>query len=744
MIEYIYFVKCPNCEDEPFDFFDEAKAYALGCLSNKPIITQVEVNRNDFGECTDSCDLGTQWSWEDECQPDVEPACSTFTKKDLGTYMPDHDPEFTDIDNSVDFEPETSEVSAIDEVPDNFRRPIAEDFDRVKAAAKCSRNCYDFYKAIASKAPQKEINKYGKAAYKYVKDQYGLVDDAAEDLLWSGYVVWRQLHWNGKTESLVTENTSLETTFIRNATKAPKDSDYVIALRHSTGGKRHTFLGTDYKMTADLSQAMTYSSKFAAEDDTKYVVDEVLKMPGASEKTYYADRIFVTTVAEAKRLRGRDEPLAQYRNRIAKPITEAKTDSFHDAIFEAIDYLTEFSDFFPVPENIGSTSWEELKDDIRYGLSSDFEIAEIILQYLDKDLEFSRKHPEMFEDDPQSELTLETYNRLKRAFDRAVAAYEAEYPEDFEESLTEDIKADIQKFISFIPKNTKPAHPVAKNGKCGGCQAQLPAPNADGISICQYCGGMYAGETYICCPMCGGSIDVKNDFKCKSCGTTLTALVSGACSNCGGAIDKTNKCINCGTVVKKPIPEGMTIEQLVETMEENEDVVECKSCGELCRKSQSTKDEKLGWICELCSFSTDPGDAVNKVTESKSFDPKQEIEFDYDGLSATAVDSDWNENTYTRDYTYKVSAEDVATAIWEMFLTYEDVADVSGGFDTLEDDKAWKKFLDTHFEALLEKYYEQLSDYFQDMAQDEFSLYVSSEDFEINNAADYWDNHDGR
>ena len=120
---------------------------------------------------------------------------------------------------------------------------------------------------------------------------------------------------------------------------------------------------------------------------------------------------------------------------LEKPLTEAKSDPFHDAIYEAIDYLTEFSDIFPVPENIGATNWEELKDDIRYGLSSDFEIAEIIMEYFNKDLAISRKHPEMFEDDPQSELTLETYNRLKRAYDKAVADYEAAHPEDFEEQL---------------------------------------------------------------------------------------------------------------------------------------------------------------------------------------------------------------------------------------------------------------------------------------------------------------------
>jgi hypothetical protein len=120
---------------------------------------------------------------------------------------------------------------------------------------------------------------------------------------------------------------------------------------------------------------------------------------------------------------------------LEKPLTEAKRDPFHDAIFEAIDYLTEFSDIFPVPGNIGAANWEELKDDINYGLSSDFEIAEIIMEYFQKDLAISEKHPEIFEDDPQSELTLETYNRLKRAYDKAVADYEAMYPEDFEEQL---------------------------------------------------------------------------------------------------------------------------------------------------------------------------------------------------------------------------------------------------------------------------------------------------------------------
>ena len=80
---------------------------------------------------------------------------------------------------------------------------------------------------------------------------------------------------------------------------------------------------------------------------------------------------------------------------------------------------------FKFPDNITGDSWEELGDFVRHGASSAFEIAEIILEYLDKDLAISRKHPEIFEDDPQSELTLEIYNKLKRAFDKAVSMEES-------------------------------------------------------------------------------------------------------------------------------------------------------------------------------------------------------------------------------------------------------------------------------------------------------------------------------
>jgi hypothetical protein len=51
---------------------------------------------------------------------------------------------------------------------------------------------------------------------------------------------------------------------------------------------------------------------------------------------------------------------------------------------------------------------------------------------------------------------------------------------------------------------------------------------------------------------------------------------------------------------RKPIPEGMTIEQLVEAMEENEDTVECAGCQELFPKEECTHKDGYGWLCDDC------------------------------------------------------------------------------------------------------------------------------------------------
>lgn len=118
MTHYVYILKCPDCEDEFFDFFEDAKICALRCLSDKPIITQTEVNRNDFGECTDHCDLGTVWSWEEALgEPEKELDDTVFSKADTFN-CPECDPEFDTLDNSVD--PEIEEISERKPIPEGM------------------------------------------------------------------------------------------------------------------------------------------------------------------------------------------------------------------------------------------------------------------------------------------------------------------------------------------------------------------------------------------------------------------------------------------------------------------------------------------------------------------------------------------------------------------------------------------------------------------------------------------------
>lgn len=117
MTQYIYFVKCPGCDDEPFDFFDEAKAFAMNCLTKKPIITQVECDYNDcgFGERTNTNDLGTVWSWEETMgDMPVDDGLTTFSKSE--TFDCDDD----------SFDCEFDDTTALDDIPDNFRKPVFE------------------------------------------------------------------------------------------------------------------------------------------------------------------------------------------------------------------------------------------------------------------------------------------------------------------------------------------------------------------------------------------------------------------------------------------------------------------------------------------------------------------------------------------------------------------------------------------------------------------------------------------
>ena len=375
MTQYIYFVKCPDCEDEIFDFFDEAKEFALSCLSKKPIITQTEVERNDFGECTDSCDLGTIWSWEDIIGEKTEdkPAISIFNKDDLNS----------------------------------------------------STNC--------------------------------------------------------------------------------EDSEF--------------------------------------DNDVFKVFNDLIK----------------------------DEQ-------------------------EAID---------------GYESAEDMIN--QYDFSSE-----------DKDIILS---------------------------------------------TLAHIKAEEEEHIDELEK--------------------LPYENT--------------ATSNSCCK------EPEDDFE-ESC-------------------------------ERKPIPDGMTLKELVEEMEENEDTVECTWCQDLFDKSECRYEVNLGWLCSRCEAAIKSRGETLTFKENdywdflnEAFNPKDTVDFKYDNFTTTVqgnqtAPDEWDEGEYSSSYTYTLTNDEVASDLWENFLTEEDVADVPGGFEALKSSAAWNEFLDTHFDALVEKYYNDLLKFYEDRAFEEFEESVSWDDY---------------
>jgi hypothetical protein len=143
-------------------------------------------------------------------------------------------------------------------------------------------------------------------------------------------------------------------------------------------------------------------------------------------------------------------------------------------------------------------------------------------------------------------------------------------------------------------------------------------------------------------------------------------------------------------------------------------------------KKDCKYEEGRGYVCSNCSSHT------SKLSEA--FNPKESAELYYDELTAIVTGNqrdadDWDEAEFTSDYTYKVEKGDVAVVIFENFMTDEDVKDVPGGFEALEDESIWMSFLEYHFDDLFDKYYEQLLVYYKDDAAEAFCDSVSWDDY---------------
>lgn len=490
MVTYIYFVKCPGCDDEHFDFFDEAKGFAMGCLSKKPIITQTEVCRNDFGECTDSADLGTVWSWEDVMQDTetAEPGTNVFSKGDFGDYNPDNDPEFADDE-------------------DDFR----------------------------------------------------LINGLDEDI---------------------------------SAGVAFKNNEDFIKFRK------------------------------------------------------LCDELGITTMGE-------------------------------------------FAEFKQLCAELGILTFGDIKN---------------------------------FMQENDANKT----NLLAK-----LREYRADLGPDFK--IEEAAK--LKTWICFY------------EGRDIGTVRAATKEEAEEQMMIQYPGRRYNNTDW---------------------GVELSNPSTEACE-------------------RKPVPEGMTIKQLVEEMEENEDEVECTWCNDIFPKDMCKKEVNLGWLCSRCAdgimsrgesltfkknnywdfLGEDAGprdpfdhhdpdydeekaadyiaDQIDRASDEKydaaieslseGYNPSDKVELYYDDLTITVYGTrrdvdDWDEYEHSGEYTYSVRKGNVADTIWENFITEEDVADVPGGLETLEDNYEWFKFLETHFDTLFDKYYNDILNYYEEDAAEEFQDNYEPDDYD--------------
>jgi hypothetical protein len=558
MIQYIYFVKCPNCEDEHFDFFDEAKGFALGCLSKKPIITQTEVCRNDFGECTDSSDLGTIWSWEDECkdcqEPVEEPA--VFTKDEITKFVdgydPDTDPEFADDD-----------FFAVNNLEETLVEDYADLYDRIKDMV--------FDGIIPGPASQ----------YTYVNN------------------------WGRMTLVRITDK-GVEEVDLKKAYQQAREKD--AAEKPLTEG--FTFSLNNAK---DLEEFM----KLCDEVGMKTVgdLDHFVKETAEDEGTIL-------------------DKLREYRAELGPDfnIKEAYTDPETECIYNDNIECTNNEDCTDCPNNPKNTVYngKTLK-----------ELVE-----------------EMEENEDEVECTW--CNDL--------------FPKDM-------CKKEVN--LGWL---------------CSRC--------ADGI--------MSRGETL--------TFRENNywDFLDEDAGPRDPFDHHDQDYDEDEAADYMADLIDRAKDAK--------YDDAIDSLDESRDPFDHHdidyddeaSADYLSYLSDKAQDEKYD-------------DAIDSLDEG--YNPSEYVELYYDDLTITVYGTrrdvdDWDEYEHSGEYTYKVRKDDIATTIFENFITEEDAADVPGGLETLEDNDEWFKFLETHFDALFDKYYEDILKYYEEDAAEEFQYKYEPDDYD--------------
>jgi hypothetical protein len=622
MIEYIYFVKCPNCEDEHFYFFNDAKECAMNQLSKKPIITQTEVSRNDFGECTDSCDLGTVWSWEDMMKDvSADPEQTIFTKADTVDCISGSDPEFDALDNSIEPVEVRKQVPAdmsIDNLAEELSDFQAELIGRLKKLTK------DEFSALLDIAIDNKVrifygdprepgvrsreiyasNRTGK--YKVTCVDYTYMDDFTDPEVLEEFDSLDEL-WSYMIDMMEDDFYSPEYNYIQdrpNGVQVPTD------------------------MTVESLVEMMEEN----EDTVECKVCEELH---DKTKCHKDDKLgWVCEACSSKQLK--------------ESATTTWTCFFDDREVGTVEAATEDEAYAKMEQ-----TWPELQ----YGKYDGVAMVEPAAGLAEA------AATNIYPTELNRYVTL-TYSDMSVPIVTRVIPATREDPEDYEEEYRTDV-FEYEVHVDDV------ATVIYENFMTEEDAAQVP-------------GGMEALED--------------ND-----------AWLEFLKSNFDKLFEKYYK-------------------ELLDYYEE-----------------EAEEAAREQWQQDFDDYEPDPDRAYDEWRDSQYFeescprqpmtealDPRDMVELEYPSLTVTLYGpkrdvDDWDEVEHNTSHVFLVPKVEVATAIWENWITEEDVADVEGGLEFLEDDTAWEKFLETHFDDLFEKYHQQILDYFKDEAAEDFREHSQEE-----------------
>jgi hypothetical protein len=757
MVEYIYFVKCPNCEDEHFYFFNDAKDCAMGRLSQKPIITQTEVNRNDFGECTDSCDLGTVWSWEDMMKDvPADPEMTALSKAETFDCDDCFDQEFDGLDNSLDT------------VPDKFSKPLSEnaiqdggfrtdgyrtalacydsdDFDInvefglqdedeyevedqlyllrpgqtvadlvVYLSRKCGfTNIYVYGETSATRGEMKTAARFETQPGTHDYRHYGTIEDRLVEAC--NKKDSKPVPADMTIESLVEEMEESEDTVeckfcyeLFDKSECEHDRDYGwLCSRCQRAISEH---GGDIVISRPLGEAKKVDSVYDAEMDKLIapvgkIVGKVingLKLSGTSGKDHVLCKAAKCIYGNSKRL-----------------------------VYEVMSQLIAGTKIAEDPK----TRLNEIKNQVQELVGDKYVVSTDIGIETDPEYEFSKFNSVKYTPDKDYLMVTVTVNLTPK-------------PHLYEDSAAD---GSLTKWVCYFDDRevgiVEAADEHEAYSKMEQTWPELDYGRYDGVAVVEpITESLVEGAKSV------DSVEFHYDSLTVEIvtGSTPATLEEPEDYLVGEYTDEFDYQVDTDTVIEALWDHCITEEDAVDVpggLEALEDDATWQGFldlhfEELLDKyndklleyfredaEEAAKEKFQNDYDEMRSEGPDSQyyeESCPRQTMTETIDPRELVELEYPSLTVTLYGSatydldGLDDFEYTGSHVFLVPKVEVATAIWENWITEADVVDVDGGLDALEDDDAWEKFLETHFDALFEKYNEQLLIYFKEEAEEDF------------------------